>query len=67
MKSGRENKHHKISLICGIKKKHTNEFICRTETDPHTLKTKLWLPKEQMGVGIDWCCGVGIYTLWYEE
>ena len=21
-----------------------NELICRTETDPKTLKTKLWLP-----------------------
>ena len=43
-------KHHVIPCIGGIKKKKkdTNELMCRTETDLHTLKT-LWLPK---GTGV---------------
>ena len=39
-----KDKHHMTSLIRGIlkKKKDTNEFICRTETDSWTWKTNLW-------------------------
>ena len=40
-----KDKHHVISLICGIFKNDTNELICRTETDLQILKTNLWLPK----------------------
>ena len=32
-----KDKHHMISLICGILKKDTNELICRTETDSQIL------------------------------
>ena len=33
--------HYMISLICGIfKKKDTNEYICRTQTELQTLKKK---------------------------
>ena len=38
-----KDKHHMIPLICGIQNNDTNELICRTKTDPHTLKTNLWL------------------------
>ena len=30
-------------------KNDTNELICKTETDPQTQKTNLWLPKEKWG------------------
>ena len=39
-----KDKHHVISLTCGILKKGPNELICRTETDSQTLKN-LCLPK----------------------
>jgi len=48
-----KDKYHMISLICGILKKDTNAFICRTETDSQTLKN-LWLPTgtgERVGEG----------------
>ena len=60
-----KDKHHIISLICGISKKDTNELICRTETDSQTLEN-FWLPKEQVsGGGMDW--GFGSGTLRYME
>ena len=31
-----ESKHHKVSLICGIEKKDTNEFIRKIEIDSQT-------------------------------
>ena len=31
-----KDKYHMILLICGIKKKDTNELICKTEIDPQT-------------------------------
>ena len=35
-----------ILLICGIfLKKDANELIYKTEIDPQTYKTNLWLPK----------------------
>ena len=35
-----------ISFICEIfKKNETNKNIYKTETDSHTQKTNLWLPK----------------------
>ena len=40
-----KDKYHMLSLICGIFKKDTNKFICRTETGSQTLKPNLWLPK----------------------
>ena len=39
-----KDKHHVISLICGILKNDKNEFIFRRETNSQTLKN-LWLPK----------------------
>ena len=39
-----KDKHHMLSLICGIFKNDTNDLICRTEKDSQTLKN-LWLPK----------------------
>ena len=40
-----------ISLICGILKNDTNELIYKTEIDPQTQKTNLWLSKEIVGGG----------------
>ena len=40
-----------LSLICGIKKKDTNEFIYTTKTDPCTQRTNLCLPKGKEGRG----------------
>ena len=44
-----KDKYHMISLICGTKKKDTNELIDKTEIDPQTQKTNLWVPKEKGG------------------
>ena len=30
-------------------KKDTNELVYKTETDPQTQTTKLWLPKGKLG------------------
>ena len=56
-----------------LKKKDTNELICRTETDSQTLKN-LWLPKGTVARegwmgrgGMDWRFGIGICTLRYVE
>ena len=39
-----------ILLICGIKeKKDTNECVYKTEVDPQTQETNLWLPKGKEG------------------
>ena len=38
------DKHHMISLICGIKKKDKNELTCRGEINSPALKN-LWWPK----------------------
>ena len=63
-----KDKHHRISLICGIFKKDTNELTCRTVTDSQTLNRNLWIPK---GTGIfgrvDWGFGISMCTLWYME
>ena len=49
------------------KKKDTNKLICRTETDPQTLKD-LWLLKGTGdGGGVDWGVGTGICTLRHME
>ena len=48
-----KDRHHVISLIYGIKKKDTNELICRKETDSQTWKTNLWLSKGTGGGGMD--------------
>ena len=62
------DKHYMISLICGIYKNDTNEFICRTGTDSQMLKTNLRLPKKIGGRGgVDWGFGIGICTMWYIE
>ena len=47
------------SYIWNIKKKDTNELICRTETDSQNLKN-LWLPKGTDGGlgGKDWGLGL---------
>ena len=38
-----------ISLICGILKNYTNEFIHKTDS----YKTNIWLPKGTVGRGGD--------------
>ena len=40
-----KDKHRKVSLVCRILKKYTNELIYKTETDSQPSKTNLWLPK----------------------
>ena len=37
-----------ITYICKLKN-DTNELTYKTETDSHTLKTNLWLPKSKGG------------------
>ena len=61
-----QDKHHMISLTCGILKKDKNELICRTEIDSQILKN-LWLPKgiDWGWVEMDWVFGTGICTLRY--
>ena len=50
-----KDKHHSISLICGLLKKDTNELNCIRETDSQTLKI-FWLPKGT-GKGGEECTG----------
>ena len=50
-----KEKYHRISLKSGIEENDTNEFIYKTETDPQTQKTNLWLSigkgrREKLGV-----------------
>ena len=40
-----KDKCHVISLTHGILKKDTNKLIYKTEIEPQTQKTNLWLPK----------------------
>ena len=63
-----KDKHHVISLLCGIKKKDTNELTFRIETDSQTLKTKLWLQKwkgaMRNGLGVwDWHMHTEVYGM----
>ena len=44
-----EEDKYMISLICGILKNHTNELVYKTQTDPQTSKSNLWLPKGKGG------------------
>ena len=46
------------------KKSDTNELLPKTEVDPQTQKTNLWLPKGKDGKRMD-KLGVYIYTLLY--
>ena len=61
-----KDKYHMVSLICGIFKRDTNEFICTTETNSQTLRN-LRLPKGtgcgggQNGLGVwDWHMCIGM-------
>ena len=56
-----------ILLICGIKKKDTNELIYKTEIDSQTQKTDLWLSREGGGGGKGWEFGVSRCKLVYIE
>ena len=38
-----------ITYIWNLKKIDTNELIYKTEVDPQTSKTNLWLPKGKVG------------------
>ena len=49
-KSDKE-KHHMLSLVCGILKNDTNELIYKTEIDSQISKTNLWLAKGKWGGG----------------
>ena len=44
-----------ISFILGISKKKNDkkELIHKTEIDPHTEKTNLWLPEMKVGVKLE--------------
>ena len=42
-----------IAYMWNLKKRDTNELIHKTEIDPQTLKTNLWLPKGKGGGGIN--------------
>ena len=43
-----KDKHHLISLTCGIKKKDKNELIYKTETDSQTLQTNFSLTEGEI-------------------
>ena len=50
------------------RKKDTNEFICRTETDSQTLKANLWLPngtiRGRYGLGVwNWHMHTVVYGM----
>ena len=59
-----KEKYHMTSLICTLKRNHTNELLYKTETDSQTLWMKLWLPGGKDG-GIVREIGVNMYTLLY--
>ena len=40
-----------ITYVWNLKKNDTNELIYKTEIDPQTQKTNLWLPKGNGGRG----------------
>ena len=44
-----KNEYHMILLLHGFLKNDTNELIYRTEINPWTQKTNLWLPKGKEG------------------
>ena len=59
-----KDRYHVISLTCGIlKKKDTNELVCRAQTDSQTYRVNLWLPGGWGGM--DWEFGIDMYTLLY--
>ena len=45
------------TYLWNLKKKGTNELICRSETDSQTSETNLWLPKGTCG-GEIWIGGL---------
>ena len=47
-----KDKHHMLSLICGILKNGTNEFIYGTETDSQTSKTDCGYQRGKAGGGV---------------
>ena len=42
-----KDKYYMASLTCGILNNDTNELIYKTEIDPQTQETILWLPKRK--------------------
>ena len=51
-----EVSHMKINILYQLYesiKRDTNELIHKTETESQTSKTKSWLPKQNMGGGIN--------------
>ena len=60
-----KDKYYMISLIFGILKTDTNEFIYKTEIDSQTQKTHLWLPKGKGEGRINQKFWINIYTLLY--
>ena len=54
-----KDKHDMRSYMWNLKKKDTNELICKTETDSQILKTNLWLLKET-GWEEGWTEGLGL-------
>ena len=52
MKSERERQiPHDTTYMWNLKY-DTNELIYETETDTQTLRTELWLPKKEDGLGV---------------
>ena len=47
-----KDKHHMLSLICGILKNGTNEFIYGTEMDSQTSKTDCGYQRGKAGGGV---------------
>ena len=58
-----KDKYHMISLIHGILKNGTNEFIYKTNR-LIDVENKLMVTKDKAG-GINWECGINRYTLQY--
>ena len=55
----KEDKYHRISLVCGIFLNGTNELIYKTEID---IENKLTVTKGESRGGINWKTGIDIYT-----
>ena len=58
-----KEKNHRISLICGIQKNGTGEFICKAENRDTGVEKKCMDSKGREGGGTNWEIGTDTYRL----